>query len=104
MVSPKKEVEQCIGRIQRKKHNIIPLVIDIIDQINPFQNYLRIKEKLYKKNNYIYKSFIHKDIKDNKNKFNIELLNNDNIINNTNNEECNEKEEEDNKIIIFKKN
>lgn len=105
MVSPKKDVEQCIGRIQRKKHNIIPLVIDIIDQINPFQNYLRIKEKLYKKNNYIYKSFIHKDIKDNKNKFNIELLNNDNMINieneNENNKEC---EENDNKIIIIKKN
>ena len=81
MVSPKKDVEQCIGRIQRKLHNINPLVIDIIDNIKPFQNYLNIKKKLYNKNNYIYKDFIHND----KIKFNIDFLDNNNICNISNN-------------------
>ena len=106
MVSPKKDVEQCIGRIQRKIHLINPLVIDIIDNINPFKKYLKVKEKLYNKNNYFYKSFIN----DNNNKFNLDLLDdynlcdfvdNYNYIDNDNNLNNNVSDDE---IIIFKKN
>lgn len=39
MVTPRKEVEQSVGRITRKKnHEIQPLIIDIIDQLPCFMN------------------------------------------------------------------
>ena len=30
--SPKSEITQAVGRIQRQKHEVVPLVIDIVDK------------------------------------------------------------------------
>jgi superfamily II DNA or RNA helicase len=92
LASPKKDVEQCIGRIQRKIHNINPLVIDILDQIKPFQNYLNNKKKLYKLNKYVFIDFINNI----NNKFNLDNLNNININNFIDNNSCNDNDEIDN--------
>lgn len=94
LASPKKDVEQCIGRIQRKIHNINPLVIDILDQIKPFQNYLNNKKKLYKLNKYVFIDFINNI----NNKFNLDNLNNININNFIDNNSCNNNENDNDEI------
>jgi superfamily II DNA or RNA helicase len=71
MVTPRKEVEQAVGRITRKKnHPVQPLIIDIVDCLPSF-----VKQGLYRRKFY------------NKKGFSIKLLdvNENNIIN-----ECDE--------------
>ena len=51
MVTPKTEIEQTIGRILRAKHSN-PLVIDIIDSHDPFQNQWKKRLLFYKKQGY----------------------------------------------------
>jgi superfamily II DNA or RNA helicase len=53
LCSPKSDIEQSVGRILRKKHDIPPLVIDVIDE--DYENFLRqfyIRHRFYKKMNY----------------------------------------------------
>ena len=55
MASPRKEIEQSVGRILRKKageyeHN--PLIIDIIDNHGVFTNQSRVRKKFYKEYGY----------------------------------------------------
>jgi|SaaInlStandDraft_5_1057022.scaffolds.fasta_scaffold00487_2 superfamily II DNA or RNA helicase len=53
MATPRKEVEQSIGRIMRKTHeNITPLVIDIIDQLPCYYNQGMNRKRLYKRLDY----------------------------------------------------
>lgn len=52
MTTPKKNIEQMVGRIQRKIHNITPLIIDIQDQFANFINQGRTRLSFYKKKNY----------------------------------------------------
>ena len=76
LATPKKDIEQCIGRIQRKNHLYnIPLVIDIIDEIKPFSNYFYKKKLIYNRNNYNIQEFFNNL----NNKFNLDLLDNNNI-------------------------
>ncbi len=48
MVTPRKEVEQAVGRITRKKdHPVQPTVIDIIDQLPSFDRQSKHRKKFY---------------------------------------------------------
>ena len=38
MTTPKSNIEQSVGRILRKTHNVRPLIIDIKDNFIPFKN------------------------------------------------------------------
>jgi len=51
MVTPKTDIEQAVGRILRAKHST-PVVVDIIDQHDPFQNQWKKRKAYYIKNNY----------------------------------------------------
>ena len=52
MVSPRKEVEQIVGRIMRKKWEHEPLVFDICDDFSCFSNQGKYRQRYYKKNKY----------------------------------------------------
>ena len=52
MCSPKKEVEQIVGRILRAKTTHEPFVIDIIDSFNVYQNQGRHRDRYYKKSEF----------------------------------------------------
>jgi superfamily II DNA or RNA helicase len=51
MATPKTDIEQSVGRILREKHNN-PIVVDIIDGHDLFQNQWRKRKTFYKKENY----------------------------------------------------
>ena len=51
MVTPKTDIEQAVGRILRAKHTM-PVVVDIIDQHDTFQNQWKKRKAYYIKNNY----------------------------------------------------
>jgi superfamily II DNA or RNA helicase len=51
MATPKTEIEQSVGRILREKHSS-PIVVDIIDNHDLFQNQWRKRKTFYKKENY----------------------------------------------------
>jgi superfamily II DNA or RNA helicase len=51
MATPKTDIEQSVGRILREKHTS-PIVVDIIDSHDLFQNQWRKRKTFYKKENY----------------------------------------------------
>jgi superfamily II DNA or RNA helicase len=51
MATPKTDIEQSVGRILREKHSS-PVVVDIIDSHELFQNQWRKRKTFYKKENY----------------------------------------------------
>jgi len=51
MATPKKDIEQSVGRILRVKHDN-PIVIDIVDPHQLFQNQWSVRKRFYKKCNY----------------------------------------------------
>ena len=51
MVTPKTDIEQSVGRILRSKH-ANPIVVDIIDKHDTFQNQWRKRKTFYRKSNY----------------------------------------------------
>jgi superfamily II DNA or RNA helicase len=51
MATPKKDIEQSVGRILRVKHKN-PIVIDIVDPHSLFQNQWATRKRFYKKCNY----------------------------------------------------
>lgn len=51
MATPKTDIEQAVGRILREKHGN-PMVVDIIDQHQPFKNQWNKRRSFYKKQNY----------------------------------------------------
>ena len=52
MTTPKSNIEQSVGRILRKIHNVRPLIIDIKDDFIPFKNQANKRKTFYKKNKY----------------------------------------------------
>tara|TARA_Y100000991_G_C21975127_1_gene351799 strand:- start:3989 stop:5467 length:1479 start_codon:yes stop_codon:yes gene_type:complete len=53
MATPRRNIEQSVGRILRKKeHNVQPLIVDIVDQLPSFNNQGMARRKFYKKLNY----------------------------------------------------
>jgi superfamily II DNA or RNA helicase len=56
MVTPRKEVEQAVGRITRKKnHPVQPLIIDLVDQLPSFVRQSSYRRKFYNKKGFITK-------------------------------------------------
>ena len=51
MATPKTDIQQSVGRILREKHSN-PIVVDIIDAHDTFQNQWRKRKTFYKKENY----------------------------------------------------
>jgi superfamily II DNA or RNA helicase len=51
MATPKTDIEQSVGRILREKHSN-PIVVDIVDSHELFQNQWRKRKTFYKKENY----------------------------------------------------
>lgn len=51
MATPKTDIEQSVGRILREKHSS-PVVVDIVDNHDLFQNQWRKRKTFYKKENY----------------------------------------------------
>jgi superfamily II DNA or RNA helicase len=49
MITPRKEIEQAVGRILRKDHTIQPLIIDLVDQLPSFIRQGIYRNKFYKK-------------------------------------------------------
>ena len=52
MTTPKSNIEQSVGRILRKTHNVRPLIIDIKDNFVPFKNQANKRKTFYKKCKY----------------------------------------------------
>ena len=56
LASPKSDIEQSIGRIQRKAHELTPRIFDIIDDFSTFGNQKNKRISLYRKFDYdVYK-------------------------------------------------
>lgn len=51
MATPKTDIEQAVGRILREKHGK-PIVVDIVDQHQPFKNQWAKRRAFYRKQNY----------------------------------------------------
>ena len=51
MVTPKTDITQSVGRILRMKH-ANPIIVDIIDTHDTFQNQWKLRKRFYKKANY----------------------------------------------------
>ena len=51
MATPKTDIEQAVGRILRERHGN-PVVVDIIDEHQPFRNQWTKRKAFYKKQNY----------------------------------------------------
>jgi superfamily II DNA or RNA helicase len=51
MATPKTDIEQAVGRILRERHSS-PVVVDIIDEHQPFKNQWAKRKIFYKKQNY----------------------------------------------------
>ena len=59
MLTPRREIEQSVGRILRKKDHIVqPLIIDIVDQLKSFINQGKYRIKFYKKKKNTIKNII----------------------------------------------
>ena len=52
LASSKRDIEQAVGRILRKKHDIQPMIIDIADQFANFINQGKCRIRFYRKKNY----------------------------------------------------
>jgi len=53
MVTPRREIEQSIGRILRKSdHPVQPLIIDIVDELKSFLRQSKYRKRFYKKSHY----------------------------------------------------
>jgi len=57
MVTPRRNIEQSVGRILRAKTEIEPLIVDLVDQLPSFNNQGMHRRKYYKKLNYNMKLF-----------------------------------------------
>ena len=51
MATPKTDITQSVGRILRMKHDN-PIIVDIIDTHDTFQNQWKLRKRFYKKANY----------------------------------------------------
>ena len=57
MATPRKEIEQTVGRILRKVHDVQPVVVDIVDQLPSFSRQGMLRRKFYKNNQYVIKIY-----------------------------------------------
>jgi len=52
LASPRKEIEQSVGRILRKEQGFHPLIIDVIDDCSLFKSQSRIRKNFYREYGY----------------------------------------------------
>jgi superfamily II DNA or RNA helicase len=52
IASPKSDIIQTVGRILRQKHEINPLIIDVVDQFSVFNNQAKKRFEFFRKNKY----------------------------------------------------
>jgi len=52
IATPRSDVEQAVGRILRKFHKVVPLVIDLVDDCGNFKSQSTNRNKLYKSEDY----------------------------------------------------
>ena len=52
MTCPKSNIEQSVGRILRKEHEVKPLILDVKDDFAPFSNQFKKRKAYYKKCKY----------------------------------------------------
>ena len=58
MITPRKEIEQAVGRITRKKDHLVqPLVIDIVDKLPIFDRQSKHRKKFYNTKEFIIKLY-----------------------------------------------
>ena len=57
MTTPRKEIEQTVGRILRKIHEVQPIIVDIVDQLPSFSKQGMLRRKFYKNNEYVIKIY-----------------------------------------------
>ena len=76
MTTPRREVEQSVGRIIRKKGKIQPLIIDIVDMLPSLSRQGNHRRKLYKKLKYNIKLY---DVENNNIMTETDLTNNKDI-------------------------
>ena len=57
MVTPRRNIQQSVGRILRAKTETEPLIVDIVDQLPSFNSQGMHRRKYYKKLNYNIKLF-----------------------------------------------
>ena len=63
MVSPRKEIEQSVGRILRKQKSeagFSPLIVDIIDNHGVFKSQALERKKFYKQYGSVYHFYLHR--------------------------------------------
>ena len=68
MATPKTDITQSVGRILRMKHDN-PLVIDIVDSHECFQNQFNTRKRFYKKSEYVIKQITSKEYMEDPNNF-----------------------------------
>ena len=76
MTTPRREVEQSIGRIIRKKGDVQPVIIDIVDMLPSLSRQGTYRRKLYKKLKYNIKLF---EVNNNEINSEIDITNNKNF-------------------------
>jgi superfamily II DNA or RNA helicase len=63
MATPKTDITQSVGRILRMKHDN-PIIVDIIDTHQLFQNQWKLRKRFYKKSNYKIETTTNKKYRD----------------------------------------
>ena len=63
MATPKTDITQSVGRILRMKH-ANPIIVDIIDPHDTFQNQWKVRKRYYKKCNYKIQTIVNTKYKD----------------------------------------
>jgi len=92
MATPRKEIEQTVGRILRKIHEVQPIVVDIVDQLPSFLRQGIARRKFYRTNQYLIKIYeveeneIINIIDESENKFN-KIIQQNNEIQKDNNDD-----------------
>lgn len=60
MMTPKKNIEQAVGRIMRQKKEdrlMMPLIVDIVDLFSSFHKWSAMRKKFYSKKRYLVETF-----------------------------------------------
>jgi superfamily II DNA or RNA helicase len=67
MATPKKDINQVVGRILRKQHDENPMIIDVYDKNSVFERWGYSRFKFYKKRGYTFQTDVqhHHDNSDN---------------------------------------
>ena len=100
MISPKKEVEQVVGRILRAKTNFVPMIVDITDSFGVYQNQARYRQRYYRKCKY---PIFHIDITNKDEKIDLidDNFEENSILTKLKKKKKNKKKEKNNEIEIF---